>query len=102
MRTTKPVITRDVNDLARELRLSPSDAAEMSLRRQLNDKIIEAMKRSTVAQADIAKAAGISRGRLDAVLRRDTSQSSTGDLLQILTALGYRPKVTFVRAHSAA
>jgi predicted XRE-type DNA-binding protein len=102
MKGTKPIVTRTVNDLARALRLAPSDAAEMSLRRQLNDKIIDAMKRSTVAHADVAKAAGISSGRLHAVLRRDTSQCSTGVLLQILTALGFRPKITFVRDRSAA
>jgi predicted XRE-type DNA-binding protein len=102
MKGTSPIVTRNVSDLARALRLSPSDAAEMSLRRQLNAKIIEAMKQSTAAHGDIARAAGIPGGRLDAVLRRDTSQSSTGVLLQILTALGYRPKVTFVRARSAA
>jgi predicted XRE-type DNA-binding protein len=102
MKGSKPVITRTVNELARALRLDPSDAAEMSLRRQLNDKIIDAMKRSRAGHGDIAKAAGISSGRLAAVLRRDTSQASTGVLLQILAALGYRPKVMFVRDLSAA
>lgn len=102
MKGNKPVITRTVNELARALRLEPSDAAEMSLRRQLNDKIIDAIKRSRAAHADIAKAAGISSGRLQAVLRRDTSQASTGVLLQILAVLGFRPKVMFVRDLSAA
>jgi predicted XRE-type DNA-binding protein len=74
----------------------------MSLRRQLNDKIINALTQSAVSHANVAKAARISVARLRAILDRDTSRASTNVMLRILTALGYRPKVTFVRRRSAA
>jgi predicted XRE-type DNA-binding protein len=102
MKRVRPVVTRNTNDLAHALRLSPADAVEMSLRRQLNDKIIVAVKQSNVTHAGVAKAAHISPGRLTAILNRNTSHASTSIMLRILTALGYRPKVTFVRERSAA
>jgi len=74
----------------------------MSLRRQLNDKIIVALKQPGLSHATIAKAARTSRARLAAILNRDTSQIPTDLMLRVLTALGYRPKVTFVRTRPAA
>jgi hypothetical protein len=72
------------------------------LRRQLNDKIIEAFKQATINPAGVAKAARISVPKLTAILNRDTSKTSTSIMLRIVTVLGYLPKVTFVRARSAA
>ena len=96
------VTVPDAEALARALRLSRSDAIDLDLRRQLIDKIIDAARRSGLTHAQLAKAAGVSRTRLTAVLNRNRAQVSTDLLLRILAALGYRAKVTFVRARDAA
>jgi len=102
MKRIKPLIANDPIALARALRLSYADAVEMTVRRQLNDKIIEAVKQSGLSHTDVAKAAQTSRTRLTAVLNRNTSHVSTDLMLRILTVLGYRPKITFVRTRPAA
>lgn len=102
MKKAKPVIAKDAFSLARALRLSVADAVEMSVRRQLNDKIIDAVKRSGLSHVQVAKAARTSRTRLTAILNRNTSHVSTDLMFRILTVLGYRPKITFHRARPAA
>lgn len=89
-------------ELARVLGLSKTDAVEWSVRSQLNDKIINAVRDSGLSHVQVAKAARTSRTRLTAILNRNTSHVSTDLVLRILTALGYRPKITFVRTHPAA
>lgn len=98
----KPVIVRDASALARALGLSAADAAEMSVRRQLNEKIISAVKASGLTHAQAARAAQTSRTRLTALLHGNTTHVSTDLMLRILAALGYRAKITFVRTRSAA
>jgi predicted XRE-type DNA-binding protein len=102
MKSVKSIVARDPVTLARALGLSEADAVQMSLRRQLNDKIIQAVKRSGLSHAEVATAAKMSRTRLTAILNRNTDHVSTELMLRILAALGYRPKITFVRARPAA
>jgi predicted XRE-type DNA-binding protein len=102
MKKVKPIVIRDAKDLARALGLSPADAVELEIRGQLNDKIIEAVKKSGLTHAQVAKAASTSRSRLTAILNRDRTNVSTDLMLRILAALGYRTKVTFHRVRHAA
>jgi hypothetical protein len=76
--------------------------AEIQVRRGLNDKIIQAVRESGLTHAQAAKLAKTSRTRLTAILNRDTSSVSTDLLLRIVGALGYRPKISFVKARTAA
>ena len=102
MSKIKPIRVRSVNELAQALGLSPADAAEMDIRRRLNHKIIDAVDRSGLTHADVARKARTSRTRLTAVLNRNTQGASTNLMLRILTALGYRAKITFSRHPRAA
>ena len=102
MNNVKPIVVRSAGELASALRLSPADAVEMDIRGQINDKIIEAVKRSGLTHAQVAKTVGTSRSRLTALLNRDRSHVSTDLLLRILVALGYRTKVSFRRIQTAA
>lgn len=72
------------------------------LRRRMNDKIIDAVRKSGLTHAAAAKLAKTSRSRLTAILNRDTSKVSTDLLLRILLALGYRAEITFVRSKQLA
>lgn len=102
MNKIKPVIVRSAGELARALRLSPSDAVELEIRSQINDKIIDAVKRSGLTHAQVAKASGTSRSRLTALLNRDRAHVSTDLMLRILAALGYQTKMSFRQLSTAA
>jgi predicted XRE-type DNA-binding protein len=102
MKASKLVVTRTVNGLARALGLSAADAVEMQIRRRINDKIVEAVSKSSLTHAQAAASARTSRSRLTAILNRNTAHVSTDLMLRILLALGYRAKITFHRSRRAA
>jgi predicted XRE-type DNA-binding protein len=102
MARISPVVTRNADDLAGALRLSRSDAVQMQLRRIINDKIIEAVKRARLTHAQAARVARTSRTRLTAILNRNTANVSTDLMLRVLAALGYQAKITFKRTPRAA
>jgi predicted XRE-type DNA-binding protein len=102
MNKTKAVMARNAAELASVLGLSPSDAVEWEIRARINDKIIDAVKKSGLTHAQVAKSAGTSRSRLTALLNRDRTHVSTDLMLRILAALGYRTKLTFHRTRRAA
>src|SRR3954469_20369946 len=102
MKKMRPVIVRTAAELADALGLSSADTHQLEIRTQLNDKIIDAVKKSGLTHAQVAKAARTSRSRLTAILNRDRSHVSTDLMLRILAALGYRTKVSFRRTGRAA
>jgi predicted XRE-type DNA-binding protein len=101
MKKVKPIPVKNASDLAGVLGLSPSDMVEIQVRSLINDKIIDAVTRSGMTHAQVAKAAGTSRTRLTAILNRNTAQVSTDLMLRILAALGYQTKITFTRTRAA-
>src|SRR5438067_12017447 len=102
MKNRKSIIARTANDLAKVLGLSPLDALEIEVRSDLNERIIQIVRRSGLTHAQVAKAAHTSRTRLTAILNRDTHDVSTDLLLRIVAALGYRARITLHRARRAA
>ena len=98
----KPIVARNATELAEVLSLTPADAIEMETRRQINDKIVAAVKKSGLTHAQVAKAAGTSRSRVTTIVNRNRGQVSTDLMLRILAALGYRAKITFTRHRRAA
>jgi predicted XRE-type DNA-binding protein len=101
MKKIKPVIVRTAAEMADALGLSAADAIEMEVRGRMNDKIIDAVKRSGMTHAQVAEAAGTSRSRLTAILNGNTTHVSTDLMLRILAALGYRAKITFTPPRAA-
>jgi predicted XRE-type DNA-binding protein len=102
MNKIKRVVTRNADQLARALRLSKAEGVELAVRSRINDKLIDAVKRSGLSHSEVARIAQTSRTRLTAILNRDTSHVSTDLMLRIMGALGYRTKITFSRPRSAA
>ena len=98
MRRSKPVVAKDVAELAEVLGLSPVDGAEIQLRSDLNDKIIEVVRKTELTHDQVAKLARTSRSRITAILNRNTREVSTDLMLRIMASLGYRAKLTFSRA----
>lgn len=98
----KPIVARNPAELARVLDLPPADAVDLDIRSRLNGKIIEAVRKSGLTHAQVAKSAGVSRPRLTALLNHDRRHVSTDLMLKLLAALGYRAKLTFHRVRDAA
>lgn len=98
MKRSKPIVAKDAAELADVLGLSPVDGAEIQLRSDLNDKIIEAVRKTGLTHDQVAKLARTSRSRITAILNRNTKDVSTDLMLRIMASLGYRAKLTFSRA----
>jgi predicted XRE-type DNA-binding protein len=102
MRRHKSIVTHSAEELAVVLGLSPLDAVEMEVRTELNDRIIQIVRRAGLTHAQVAKAAKTSRSRITAILNRNTHDVSTDLLLRIVGALGYRARITVRRSKVAA
>jgi len=98
MKKTKSIVTKSAQDLAKALGLSPSDGIEIELRSDLNDKIIEVVKKRGLTHAQVAKLAGTSRTRVTALLNHNTHEISTDLMLRILVSLGIQAKLHFKAA----
>lgn len=97
MKPPKSIVAKDAAELAQILGLSPADGTEIQLKSDLNDKIIEIVRKTGLTHEQVAKLARTSRSRITAILNRDTQDVSTDLLLRIITSLGYRAKLTFSR-----
>ncbi|HLD74654.1 MAG TPA: XRE family transcriptional regulator [Bdellovibrionota bacterium] len=98
MKKNKAIIAKNAYELAEALGLSTIDAVEIEVRSELNDKIIDIVKKQGFTHAQVAKLAQTSRTRVTAILNRNTQNVSTDLLLRILASLGYRAKINFSKA----
>ena len=98
MKAPKSIAAKNATELAHQLGLSSADGAEIQLRSDLNDKIIEIVQKAGLSHAQVAKLARTSRSRITAILNRNTQDVSTDLMLRIIASLGYRAKITFSRA----
>ena len=86
----KAISAKNGKELAQALGLPESEAAEWEFRSELNEKIIELVRRSKITHAVLAKKVGTSRPRLTALLNRSRTDLSTDFMLRVLGAMGYR------------
>jgi predicted XRE-type DNA-binding protein len=98
MKQSNIVVTRTAAALAKALGLTPADGAEITLRSDLNSKIVEVVAQKRLTHAQVARLARTSRTRVTAIMNRNTKDVSTDLLLRVLYALGYTAKITFQRA----
>jgi predicted XRE-type DNA-binding protein len=102
MQTRKTLTAKATADLARHLNLAEEDAVEIDLRIDLNDKIIDVVKRRKLTHAAVAKLAHTSRTKITALLNRNTSHISTSMMIRVLAALGVRVKISYAPLRRAA
>lgn len=95
MKKSKAVITRNAAELAKALGLSPADGLEIEIRSDLNDKIIDVVKKKDLTHAEVAKLAKTSRTRITALMNRNTKEVSTDLMLRVLSSLGVHAKIQF-------
>jgi predicted XRE-type DNA-binding protein len=98
MKKSKATVARNAAALAKALGLSPADGAEITLRNDLNSKIVEVVQRKGLTHAQVARLARTSRTRLTAIMNRNTKDISTDLLLRVLYSLGYIAKIKFQKA----
>lgn len=98
MKKNKFVVTKNSNELATALGLSPLDAIEWEVRLMITNKIISSSESSDLTVTDIAKIAGTSRARITKILKNDTQGISLDVLVRVLGALGEKIKISFKKA----
>jgi predicted XRE-type DNA-binding protein len=98
MKKVRPVIARNVRELAKVLGLSPADGTEIEFRSDLNDKIIEVVNRKGLPHSEVARLAHTSRTRVTAILNRNTQDISADLMLRVLASLGVQAKLRFKSA----
>lgn len=98
MKKSKQIVTRNAEELAKALGLTPADGLEIEIRSDLNDKIIEVIEHKKITHAQVAKLAKTSRTRVTALVNRNTQEISTDLMLRVLSALGVRAKLQFKTA----
>ena len=89
------IVARNAMELAEALGLSPADGLEIEIRSDLNDKIVEVVKKRGLTHAQVAKLAKTSRTRITALMNRNTKDISTDLMLRILAAIGVYAKLQF-------
>lgn len=97
-KTNKSVVAKDAYELAEVLGLSPAYGAEIEVRSDLNDKIIEVVQAKKLTHAQVAKLAHTSRTRVTAIMNRNTGDISTDLLLRVLASIGIRATLKFKSA----
>ena len=98
MAKSKVYVTRNASELAELLGLSPADGVEITVKSELNSKIIEIVNKRSLTHAQVAKLAETSRTRITAIMNRNTKDISTDLLLRVLGSLGYRAQLKFSKA----
>lgn len=98
MKKIKAMTTKNATELAQALGLSPTDGIEIEIRSDLNDKIIDVVRKKGLTHAQVARLAKTSRTRVTALLNRNTHDISTDLMLRIVGALGIYAKIQFKTA----
>ena len=102
MTKLKPFVARTPEELAAQLGLPGAAAKEWQVQHVLLKRLKEVARQKKITHAEIAKRAGTSRTRITAILNDDLEHVSSDLLIRILASLGYRVRVSVVRADSAA
>ena len=98
MKKVRPIVARNARELAKALGLTPAEGMEIQFRSDLNDKIIEVVRKKRLTQSDVARLAHTSRTRVTAILNRNTQDISTDLMLRVLASLGVHAKLQFKSA----
>ena len=101
MKKIKPIIAKNASELADVLGLGKSDVNEITLRSELNTKIIDIVKKEQLTHEQLAKIVKCPRTRITALLNRNRQSISTDFMIKVLNSLGYYIKPTFCRYKAA-
>jgi predicted XRE-type DNA-binding protein len=95
MKRTKSIVAKNPKELGEALGISSRRWAEIELRSDLNDKIIEVVQKRGLTHQEVADLAETARTRITKLLNRNASDISTDLMLRVLFSLGVAAKVRF-------
>ena len=98
MKKVKPVVARNARELAAVLGLTPADGLEIEIRSDLNDKIIQVVRKRGLTHDQVARLAHTSWTRVTAILNRNTQDISTDLMFRVLASLGVQARLQFKSA----
>lgn len=92
------LVAKDAQELAEILGLTPADGVEIEFSVELNDKIINIVKRQEITHAEVAKLTGVGRTKITSIMNRNLHEISIKTLIRVLSGLGYKvsPKISKV------
>ncbi len=102
MTKTSSVVAKTPEALARALGLSGAESQEWQVQHALLKKLRQVVREDSLTHAEVAEKGGSSRTRVTAILNGNLDNVSTDLLIRLLSALGYRVKVSVSRIDSAA
>ncbi|MCJ8278208.1 MAG: XRE family transcriptional regulator [Bdellovibrionales bacterium] len=97
-KTTKKLTTSNAQELADILGLTPADGIDIEFSVELNDKIVNVVKRQGFTHAEVAKLSGVGRTKVTSIMNRNLHEISIKTLIRVLGGLGYKvsPKISKV------
>jgi len=98
MKKVKPVVARNARELAAVLGLTPADGLEIEIRSDLNDKIIQVVRKRGLTHDQVARLAHTSWTRVTAILNRNTQDISTDLMFRVLASLGVQARLQYKSA----
>ena len=101
MARLKPIVAATPEALAGALGLSSVEAKEWQVQHALLRRLKQIAREHRFTHAEIARRSGTSRTRITAILNDDLEHVSTDLLIRVPASLGYRVKVSVVKARTA-
>lgn len=98
MAKIRKIVTKNANELAEVLGLTPADAVEWVVRNSLTERIIDTATKNRLTVSEIAKKAKTSRARVTRILKGDTQGISIDVLLRVLGGAGQTIRISFTKA----
>lgn len=102
MSKTKSVKASTPEELAEVLGLSFTDAQEWRVQADLLKRLQQIVKENALTHAHVARRAGSSRTRVTAILNGNLQNVSIDLLVRLISASGYRVKVSVSKVKKAA
>ena len=99
---TKPVVARTPEGLARTLGLSGTESHEWQVQHALLKRLRQIVRDESLTHAEVAQRGGSSRTRVTSILNGNLDNVSSDLLIRLVSALGYRVRVSVSRIDSAA
>ena len=99
---TKPVVARTPEGLARTLGLGGTESHEWQVQHALLKRLRQIVRDESLTHAEVAQRGGSSRTRVTSILNGNLDNVSSDLLIRLVSALGYRVRVSVSRIDSAA
>ncbi|MBL8232905.1 MAG: XRE family transcriptional regulator [Bryobacterales bacterium] len=101
MTKSNPLVANTPEALARALDLGGVESQEWQVQHDLLKKLKQAVQQESLTHAEVAERGGSSRTRVTAILNGNLDNVSTDLLIRLLSALGYRVKISVSRIKPA-